>query len=292
LKLRAREILIPLVVGLIVALLQALFSGLDLIRIILYFFVGLGLAGLGLLAYRFVRGARSRVSLDDIVRGARMEANRRKTEPALSPTAQKVRIWADVRPEDLMAIDDMKDLTRNERDRLLEPYVGQWFSIDGVVDDVAGTADRDDVVVYVAEREHRVAAHVKKEKERASSLRKGIAVRIDGSFRSVQGYLKTITLGDCEFVAPERRQETIVAKEAPQEAARQVQSVEPAKGPAVVPFRALEAEHGTEFSGLGVGKTETFHVTKQFGFRWAPSTGILIGGLHGTLNGNSPHLDL
>jgi len=135
LNLRAREIVIPLVVGLVVALLQALFSGPDLIRIILYFFVGLGLAGLGLLAYRFLRDARSRVSVDDLVKGARLEANRRETEPALSPKGQKVRIWADVRPEDLIAIDDMKDLTRNERDRLLEPYVGQWFSIDGVVDD-------------------------------------------------------------------------------------------------------------------------------------------------------------
>lgn len=33
-----------------------------------------------------------------------------------------------------MAIDNMPDLTRNEKDRLLEPYIGQWVRVDGIVE--------------------------------------------------------------------------------------------------------------------------------------------------------------
>jgi hypothetical protein len=284
--LKAREIVIPLVVGLAVALLQAVFSGPDLIRLILYFFVGLGLAGVGLLVYRFLRDRTSRVSVDDLRRTARVQAERRdRSQPVTSSAGEKARVWADVKPEDLLAIDNLQNLTRNERDRLLEPYVGQWLRIEGIVDDVQGRPDDAIVFVYISERDHRVTAEFKDEKQRASSLRKGIPIGAIGSFRNAQGYVNTIYLTDCEFAQIDS---SVRLKSEPQ-AQKPVAAQEalPETG-VVAPFNALLADHGREFSGADVGKTETFRITKMFGFKWSPSAGIVIGGLHGTLNG-IPH---
>lgn len=82
--LRPREIVIPVVVGLGVAFIQAAFSGADLIRIIVYFFGGLVLAGLALVLYRYLRGDSSRVSIDAFIKSARMQAESRKSPPLVS----------------------------------------------------------------------------------------------------------------------------------------------------------------------------------------------------------------
>jgi hypothetical protein len=297
-RLRPREIVIPLAVGLAGALIQALFSGPDLIRITVYFFVGLALAGVGLLAYRYLNNRRSRPSLDDLLRAARTEANRRDATATDSRKVEKERIWADVKPEDVIAIDNMDNLTRNERNRLLEPYIGQWFTVDGVVDDVQGTVQDPIVHVYIREREHRVSADFTQEKARASSLRKGVPVRVIGSFNHVQGYIETIYLEAGEFVEIARSvppqsaakiQEAQIPMEKLQERipeAAAPHGIKPAD--VVVPFQAVVAHDGLRFSGVGLGKTETFRVTKLFGFKWIPNAGIVIGALHGTLNG-IPH---
>jgi hypothetical protein len=278
-RLRPREIVIPVVVGLAVAFIQAAFSGADLIRIIVYFFAGIVLAGLALVLYRYGQGRRSRVSTH-----GRIETESRKSTPPVSPKEKLERIWADVNADDLMAIDNMRDLTRNERDRLLEPYIGQWFRVDGIVDDVHGKANEQMVSVYIRERDHRVRAEFKSDKGRASSLRKGIRIYVLGSLRYVQGYLETMALSDCEFAERPPTARTVVS-EPP------VAEVEPeplrdeaqAKTPGSPLTKAI-ARHGTAFAGAGVGRTPTFHVTKQFGFGWTPNRGIVIGALHGTVN--------
>jgi len=293
LRMRARDIVIPLVVGLTVAFLQAIFSGPDLIRLIVYFFVGLGLAGVGLLAYRSVSGRRSRTSQNDLIRAGRMEADRRERNTAALPKADHVRSWADVKPEDLLAIDKMDNLTRNERNRLLEPYIGQWFTVEGVVDDVHGRPNDPTVHVYISERDHRVIADFKNDKARASSLRKGLPIRVIGSLHHAQGYIESIYLEDCEFgeidrsVRPQPEPQTPAATAANEKSpvARPPMDKSVEVG---APFGAPVAEHGREFSGVGVGKTQPFRATKRFGFKWSPSAGIVIGALHGTLNG-IPH---
>lgn len=85
-----------------------------------------------------------------------MQADLRKTAPVESSKPEKERVWADVKPEDLIAIDNMDNLTRNERNRLLVLNTGQWFTVEGVVDDVQGRADDPTFYVYIREREHRV----------------------------------------------------------------------------------------------------------------------------------------
>ena len=276
------------------ALIQALFSGPDLIRIIVYFFVGLVLAGLGVVGYGYLRERRSHPpSMNNLVRAARMQADLPKTAPVELSKPEKERVWADVKPEDLIAIDNMDNLTRNERNRLLEPFTGQWLTVGGVVDDVQGRADDPTVYVYIREREHRVIADFNKDKIRASSLRKRIAIRVIGSFHHVQGYIESIYLENCEFVEKDRSgaplrppeiQEPPLSKESP----AGVPAHKEKPGQVVDQLDALVAEDGRELYGVGVGKTGTFRVTKNFGFKWVPSSGIVIGGLHGTLNG-IPH---
>lgn len=278
---KPREVVIPLVVGLAVALAQALFAGPDLIRLIVYFFGGLALAGVGVVLSRAVRERGSHPEMNGLVRAPRMEADRHKTAPVESSTAKNERVWGDVKPEDLLAIDHMDNLTRNERDRLLEPYIGQWLTVDGAVDDVQGKANDPTVYVYIREREHRVVANFKNDKVRASSLRKGIPIRVMGSFHHVQGYIESIFLEDCEFAARDRPTPPL-----PPPAMRESAKEKP--GDVRAPINAMVAGHGAEFSGVGVGKTETFTVTNEFGFKWTPNAGIVIGGLHARLNG-IPH---
>jgi hypothetical protein len=45
------------------------------------------------------------------------------------------------------------------------------------------------------------------------------------------------------------------------------------------------AQQGPPFSGEGVGQTPTFNATRPFGFKWTPNKGIVMGSLHGTVNG-------
>jgi hypothetical protein len=132
------------------------------------------------------------------------------------------------------------------------------------------------VIVYVQERDHLVSAYFKDDKDRASSLRKGIEIRVIGSLRVVTGYAGMITLERCEFVELER----IAVPPADSPVQATVASVE-----AETSSRNRAVEPGTDFSGTGVGKTPQFHIAKTFGFRWTPSDRVVIGGLHGTLNG-------
>jgi hypothetical protein len=108
-----------------------------------------------------------------------------------------VRPLADLTAEDLIKIERDGELTTTEKNRLLEPYIGQRLKAEGQVDNVWGTAESPVVGVSIIERDHFVDAHFMADKARASLLRKGVAVRIRGELESVADY--GITLRECSF---------------------------------------------------------------------------------------------
>jgi hypothetical protein len=93
-RLRPREIVVPLLVGLAVAFIQTIFSGPDLVRIIVYFFVGLVLTALFVLLFRYARGRPSRTSINDLGQAARLGAESPKArESPSNPKTERTRAW-------------------------------------------------------------------------------------------------------------------------------------------------------------------------------------------------------
>jgi hypothetical protein len=278
LSVRLREIVIPLVVGLGIALIQAIFTGPDLVRFLVYFLIGLTLATLIVLVFTYASRRVSRVAIG----GASLGENQVSASGIVIERKLK-RSWLNVRAEDLIDIAKMQNLTLAERDRLLAPYIGQWLAVEGPVADVRGTPEGRAITVSIDERNHNVDAHFVQDKVRASSLRKGVSVHVVGQLVSVTG--GGLQISECEFIEQ-------------QKTSTPTQIADKASAPLLPPSSAFlktresapdkPAQHGTQFSGIGVGKTPMFHAERAFGFRWTPSNGIVIGAQRGTLN-EIPH---
>lgn len=281
-SLRLREIVIPLAVGLGVALIQAVFTGPDLVRLLVYFLVGLSVATLAVVVFRFASHY-SRRSVDGLTVSKFLDAP--ATPYAIAPNAKGERVWLSIAVEDVIAYEKMPNMTRNERDRLVAPYIGQWVRVAGQVEDVNGTPDKPVVAVSIKERGHHVDAQFTQHKVRASSLRKGVAVQVIGQIRAVFDF--GVQIRDSEFVEP---QKSLSPSEIADEATEPVPPAVPSMSDEIRDYLAARElpRIVKEFSGRGVGKTSTFQVTRDFGFAWGPKEAIAVAHMHGTLNG-IPH---
>ena len=136
------------------------------------------------------------------------------TGPALSAVPVKVpitvprnseRVYSDATPAELLALGNMPNLTSAERARLLEPHVGKWLQVDGVVEDV-DTSYRDQsgftsvTIDALANSEMaRTLASFLSDLDRVARLRKGGRIRVAGTFAGISPMGTALRLNDCEL---------------------------------------------------------------------------------------------
>jgi hypothetical protein len=116
------------------------------------------------------------------------------------------REFTDATPRDLVKLANTPGLTKVQVSRLLEPHIGKWLAIEGIVDDVSGSSSWAGLNLIDVNGDHTLKAKAYFNKkdgaqayERATALHRGARLRVQGKIDGVAGW-GHITLDPCEFV--------------------------------------------------------------------------------------------
>jgi hypothetical protein len=123
---------------------------------------------------------------------------------ALSAEPAKVeRIYSDATVAYLVGLGRTPNLTGAERARLVEPQVGKWLRIEGVVDDVNAYKSFVQVLICSEPRDPTIpctVAHFDRDIDRAAALPKGARIRVAGRFTGTSNINASVSLDDCELL--------------------------------------------------------------------------------------------
>ncbi len=116
------------------------------------------------------------------------------------------RVYSDATPAELLALGTTPGLTSAERARLLEPHVGKWLRIEGVVDDVNADYKVQAGFVQVAidvgidPAKSPILTFFRSDLDRVTALRKGARIRVEGKFSGSGPMGNAVVLDECELL--------------------------------------------------------------------------------------------
>jgi hypothetical protein len=126
-----------------------------------------------------------------------------KPQIPLTMPANVERIYSDATVAYLVGLGRTPNLTGAERARLVEPQVGKWLRIEGVVDDVNTYKGFVQVLICSEPRDPTIpctVAHFNRDIDRAAALPKGARIRAAGRFTGTSPVNASVTLDDCELL--------------------------------------------------------------------------------------------